>query len=303
VTSLAAELERYGPEARLAEFSLAGAQAYCRRLAISHYENFTVASWLLPSWLRQHFCNVYAYCRWADDLADETGDPARSLALLNWWETELRNCFAGRATHPVFVALRGTIAEFGLPPEPFHDLLVAFRRDQTHTRYATYDELLDYCRYSANPVGRIVLHLGRCHNDATARDADAICTGLQLANHWQDVARDYARGRVYLPEQDLAAFGVREEDLGATAASDGFKRLLRHEVERAEALLDNGARLVKQVSPDLRLAVALFVRGGQAILRQIRLADFDVLARRPQVSRSVKLRLLVSAWWATRGGR
>jgi squalene synthase HpnC len=287
----------------LAEISTAAAEAYCRRVATQHYENFTVASWLLPKRLRQHFCNVYAYCRWADDLADETHDPARSLELLDWWEAELLDCFAGRATHPVFVALRRTMEEFELPPEPFQDLLIAFRRDQRQTRYATMADLLEYCRYSANPVGRIVLYLGRCHSEETAALSDEICTGLQLANHWQDVARDYHRGRVYLPQEDLAANGVNESDLALSEANDSFRELMKHEVQQAEACFDRGEAIMQRVSRELRLPVALFVGGGRAILQQIRGEGFDVLARRPRVGRGQKLWLLATAWWRTRGWR
>jgi squalene synthase HpnC len=302
-SSFIAELERYGPQVKTTGVSLADAEAYCRRLATQHYENFTVASGLLPRRLRQHFCNVYAYCRWADDLADETDDPARSLELLDWWEAELLACFAGRATHPVFVALRRTIEEFALPPEPFRDLLVAFRRDQTQTRYATMADLREYCRYSANPVGRIVLHLGRCYSEETAALSDENCTGLQLANHWQDVARDYQRDRVYLPQEDLAAFGVHEADLELSRAGDSFRELMQYEVQQAEAYFNRGQTLVSSVSRELRLPVALFVGGGRAILQQIRRQQFDVLARRPRVSRGQKLRLLAAAWWQTRGWR
>ena len=175
-----------------------------------HYENFTVASRLLPRRLRQHVCNIYAYCRWADDLADEIGDPQRSLALLDWWETQLRDCYDGRAAHPVFIALSETIRKFDIPAEPFLDLLVAFRQDQRVTRYETIDQVLEYCRCSANPVGRLVLYLGRCHTPERARLSDSICTGLQLANFCQDVARDWDRGRIYLPQADCRRFGYDE---------------------------------------------------------------------------------------------
>jgi squalene synthase HpnC len=304
----AAELARYGPHAADAPPPApADAAAYCRRLARTHYENFTVASWLLPRGLRQHFCNVYAFCRWADDLADETADPLQSLALLDWWEDQLRACRdsaehggAGAARHPVFVALGRTIAEFDIPIEPFADLLAAFRRDQRQSRYDTFDELLDYCRYSANPVGRLVLYLGRCHDERTGAVADSICTGLQLANFWQDVARDYARGRMYLPRESLARFGCGEQDIAACRVSEPLRRVLAVEVERAESYLKTGRRLVPMVPRELRVDVALFIEGGLAILRAIRRAEFDVWSRRPTVGKWEKLRLVARAWW--RGG-
>src|SRR5688572_24380446 len=183
------DLETFGPDRATKVPSLVESQDYCLRLALTHYENFAVATRLLPRDLRQHFYHVYAYCRWADDLADETADRARSLKLLDWWEHELAECYSGRSRHPVFVALEGTIAEFAIPIEPFRRLITAFRQDQTTTWYGSFDELLGYCRNSADPVGRLVLYLGRCHNDATTGPlSDSICTGLQLANFWQDVA-------------------------------------------------------------------------------------------------------------------
>lgn len=296
----AEQLVAWGPQATPSVPTLADAQAYCRQLAISHYENFSVASWLLPKRLRPHFYHLYAYCRWADDLADETGDPARSLELLAWWEDLLERCYAGRAEHPVFVALRSTIETFAIPREPFRDLLTAFRRDQTSCRYETFDELLDYCRYSANPVGRLVLHLGQSHSVENESLSDHVCTGLQLANHWQDVARDYVRGRIYLPQQELEQYGVTEAMLASSTAAPPVRELLRDQVARAEAQLLAGRALVERVTPDLRWQVDLFVQGGLAILDEIRQQDYDVLRRRPQVSKWRKLRLLAGTWWSTR---
>ena len=202
------DLALYGPEAKIPKpLRPAQGRRYCRRLAHSHYENFTVVSWLLPRRLRQHFYNVYSYCRWADDLADEPGDPAKSLALLDWWEKELRDCYAGKFRHPVFVALAETIRRFEIPIDPFVDLLVAFRQDQRVHCYDNLAQLTEYCRYSANPVGRLILYLGKCHSPERAQLSDSICTGLQLANFWQDVARDYEMGRVYLPTAEQNRFG------------------------------------------------------------------------------------------------
>lgn len=287
---------QYGPAGQAPPPTLAVAQAYCRDLTRRHYENFTVASWLLPRNLRQPFANVYSYCRWADDLADEAADPQQSLELLDWWQRELDACYAGdEARHPVFVALRETIAEFEIPREPLADLLVAFRQDQLVTRYETLEQLLHYCRYSANPVGRLVLYLGRCHNDDTQRHSDAICTGLQLANHWQDVARDYRRGRIYLPQEILQRFDCPEEHLGRERATPEFKAALRQQVLWAFCYFDAGWPLPDLVSRAIRVEVKLFLAGGIAILEAIQRLDYDVLRQRPTISRRQKLELLLRA--------
>src|SRR6516165_9592442 len=212
--AFAMELARFGPESHNGQISLAEARSYCSRLARTHYENFTVASLLLPRRLLQHFHNVYAYCRWADDLADETGGGAHALSLLNWWKQELIRCYEGEPSHPVMVALYDTIRQFRIPRDPFIDLLCAFEGDQLVKRYQTYEQLLGYCRYSANPVGRLVLYLCQAFDRERAQLADHVCTALQLANFWQDVARDYALGRIYLPEEDRKAFGYSEAELG-----------------------------------------------------------------------------------------
>jgi squalene synthase HpnC len=292
---LAAELARYGPESRRAAMSLADAQDYCRRLAASHYENFTVASRLFPLHLRKHLCHVYAYCRWADDLADEAGDAGRSLELLDWWEGELDAMFAGHASHPVFVALADTVREFDLDRQPLADLLVAFRRDQTQIRYETFAGLLDYCRYSANPVGRIVLALGRDLNDENAKLSDQICTALQLANFCQDVRRDYERGRIYLPQELCCPCGWDEAKFTAGKCNDEFRTLLKGLVDRADAMLLAGQPLSARVGRDLRLPVRVFVAGGRAILAAIRRARYDVWTSRPTVGRLTKLWLLAQA--------
>ena len=301
--SFAAELESYGPQApQPKRLSPRQSRRYCRRLARRHYENFTVLSWFLPGHLRQHVANVYAYCRWADDLADETGDPRRGLALLGWWEGQVRECFAGRAAHPVFVALAETIRQFEIPPDPLLDLLVAFRQDQRVNRYETFDQLLNYCRYSANPVGRLVLHLGRCHTPQRARLADSISTGLQLANFCQDVAGDWDRGRIYLPLSHCRRFEYDEADFAARHCNDNFRRLLATEVAEAEGFLRRGLPLVAQMPRDLRLPVALFVEGGLAILEAIRRQQYDVWSHRPSLARREKLNLALRCWWQLRRG-
>lgn len=301
--SFQADLALYGPQVRPPRpLSARQARRYCRRLARRHYENFTVVSWLLPSGLRQHFYNLYAYCRWADDLADETASPEQGLALLGWWEQQLHECYQGRACHPVFLALSETIRRFEIPPDPLVDLLVAFRQDQQVTRYETLDQLLNYCRYSANPVGRLVLYLGRCHTPQRVRWSDSICTGLQLANFCQDVALDYQRGRIYLPMAHCRRFGYREEDFARGEAGDQFRRLLEAELSEAEGFLRRGLPLVESVPDALRLDVALFIRGGLAILESIRACQYDVWTRRPSLSRLEKLRLAVETWWQLRRG-
>jgi squalene synthase HpnC len=297
------DLHRYGPQAASTEpLTLRQSRRYCRQLAGRHYENFTVASRLLPVGLRQHVCNIYAYCRWADDLADEIGDPQRSLALLDWWETQLRDCYRGRTVHPVFVALAETIGQFNIPDEPFLDLLVAFRQDQRQSRYETVDQVLEYCRHSANPVGRLILHLGQCHTPERVRLADSICTGLQLANFCQDVARDWDRGRVYLPQAACRQFGCDEATFARRECNDAFRRLLATQVGQAEGWLRGGLPLAAEMPPGLRLPVALFVQGGLATLKAIRRQNYDVWTRRPTVSRLDKLRLLIDCWRRLRFG-
>lgn len=281
--------------------TLAEARAYCERLARSHYENFSVASFLLPREARIHFHAIYAYCRIADDLGDEVSNPDAALALLDFWRQELAACYAGSARHPVFVALADTIRRCGIPQSTFADLLTAFRQDQTVHRYGTWEEILDYCRNSANPVGRLVLYAcGEAGSTAaeTARRfacSDATCTALQLANFWQDVRRDYAKGRIYLPQEDLRRFGVAESAIQAGAATAEFRALLRHEVDRTWALFAEGRPLIGMVGRRVALDLELFSRGGEAVLRAIERQNYDVLSRRPVISKPKKALLLVQA--------
>src|ERR1043166_1468359 len=207
--------------------SLEEARAYCERLAKSHYENFSVATWFLPSRLRQHFYNVYAYCRISDDLGDEVGDPQQSLELLDQWESELNACYEGSPKHPVFVALADTVKQFDIPKHEFSDLLIAFRQDQTVTRFETFDDLLAYCRYSANPVGHLVLYLCGYRDPERQRLSDFTCTALQLANFWQDVTVDYAKGRIYLPLEDLRLFNVSEDDIARNQNTPAFCAMMK----------------------------------------------------------------------------
>jgi squalene synthase HpnC len=275
--------------------SVAEAERYTRWLATHHYENFNVVSWLLPKRLHQHFYNLYSYCRWADDLGDEVSDPAQALALLGEWEHELRECYAGRASHPVFIALRGTIAAFDIPIEPFADLLIAFRQDQTVRRYPTWNDVFDYCRYSANPVGRLVLYL--CgHRDAERQKlSDATCTALQLANFWQDVSRDLEKGRIYIPLEALAAHGLVENDIVERRFDARYVLLMKDLVSRTRNLFAQGLPLARSIESAMSVDIEMFSRGGLAVLDAIEAAGYNTLERRPSVPKSKQLRLLVSS--------
>ena len=275
--------------------SLDEARAYCKRLAESHYENFHVVSWFLPRALRPHFHAIYAYCRISDDLGDEVGDTAQSLALLELWGKELDACYEGTTRHPVFVALAETIRECAIPKQPFADLLTAFRQDQVVTRYATMEDVLQYCRYSANPVGRLVLYATGGVDEERFRLSDLTCSALQLANFWQDVRQDYARGRVYLPQKDMEFFRVSDEIISKGVATPEFRGLMRCEVEYTRGLFEEGLPLISMVDRDLALDLDLFSRGGLEILRAIERQNYDVLSARPAISKSTKAALLLRA--------
>ncbi|MFZ0685463.1 MAG: squalene synthase HpnC [Terriglobales bacterium] len=271
------------------------AREYCRRLARSHYENFSVASWFLPRRLRQHFFNVYAYCRISDDLADETGDNAASLQLLDEWEAELGACYAGRARHPVFVALAETVHKFEIPKHEFVDLLTAFRQDQRVSRYETFDDLLGYCKYSANPVGHLVLYLCGYRDAERQLLSDYTCTALQLANFWQDVSADFAKGRIYLPLEDLRRFGVKEEAIGSVDNSGAFREMMKFEVKRAREWFAQGLPLTAKVNRELAVDLELFSRGGQEILNAMERQNYAVLGQRPAISKTRKVMLVARA--------
>lgn len=376
-----AQLEHWGPDATAERtVSLPEAEAYCRQLARTHYENFPVVSWLLPRRMHRHFYNIYAYCRWADDLGDEVRDPEESLRLLAWWRNELRGCYADLAVrhpetsrpagspatsdqrdttsetgaaaptqpivprtqdsvpgtqdsvrgtwdsglgrensvrgtagavrgqssasdesaaitvppprHPVFVALQRTIHECNIPQQPFEDLISAFEQDQRVCEYETFEQLLEYCRRSANPVGRLVLEVCGESNGQNVDWADSVCTGLQLANFWQDVARDFDIGRVYLPHEDRERFGYRDEDLRNRVTNDAFLNLMRFEVDRAREYLLAGAPLVERMPGRLQVDVDLFIRGGLKILERIERIGYRVWERRPVVTRRDGLGML-----------
>lgn len=301
------DLTLYGPEGtrREAAPSPAEADAYCRRLATTHYENFPVVSWLLPKRLHQHFFNVYAFCRWADDLSDETGSAARALELLGWWRREVERCYRGEAVHPVFVALKGTIDRFGIPPEPFLDLISAFEQDQRIKEYETFAQLRDYCRRSADPVGRLVLLI--CEESSPERVAwsDSICTGLQLANFWQDVRRDFDIGRIYLPREDYERFGYQRGDFNGRVTNRAFLDLMRFEVERARGFLREGLPLVDSLPRWLQVDIDLFARGGLRILERIEEIGYRVWQTRPKLTKFDMLRLFsasVMRSWRRRSG-
>lgn len=285
-------------EAELARrYSGEEAEAYTRALARAHYENFHVATWLLPRGLRQDFYNVYAYCRWADDLGDEIGDPAESLRLLAWWRGELEAMYAGRVRHPVFVALSRTVERHALPVEPLADLIRAFEQDQRVNRYRNWAEVYGYCRYSANPVGRLVLYLCGYRDEERGSLSDATCTGLQLANFWQDVAVDLKKGRVYLPLELLERHGCPVEDLEARRATGPFRAVMREAVAVAREWLERGLPLAGKVEGRLAVDIELFSRGGLRTLEKIEAQGYDVLSRRPEIGGRERAGLLLGSLW------
>jgi len=268
------------------------AQEYTKWLATHHYENFNVVSWLLPKELHQHFFNVYAYCRWADDLGDEIPSKDRALELLGWWETELDACYEGKPSHPVFVALRETVLAKDVPKQPFADLLKAFRQDQIVNRYATWAGVLDYCVYSANPVGRLVLYLCGYRDETRHRLSDATCTALQLANFWQDVARDLEKGRIYIPLDRAAAHGLSEQEIVEKKFDQRYVALMKELINYTRALFEKGMPLSKMVEGKLSVDLEMFSRGGLAVLDAIEKMGCDTLHRRPEVSKAKQVRLL-----------
>ena len=288
------DLRRFGPGAS-ERVSRDEALAYCARLTATHYENFSVVTWLTPRAHRAAFRSIYAFCRWSDDLGDEVGDPRRSLELLDWWRGELRALYQGHARHPVMIALGETVQRYGIPIEPFEALISAFAQDQVVTEYLTDEQLLDYCTRSANPVGHLVLYVAGAFSPENARLAAFTCTALQLANFWQDVARDLAIGRIYLPRADRLRFGYPESDLRALHFTPAFAALMRFEVERTRHLFAAGRDLVDRVPPAFAIDIDLFARGGRAILDRIEARGFDVLSARPALGRGTKLRLVARA--------
>ena len=273
---------------------LAPAYRECIALARSHYENFTVAGRFLPKRLLPHVAAIYAYCRGVDDLGDEAaGD---RLALLDSWEADLEQCYTGSPSAPHLQALQHTIRAFSIPPEPFRKLITANRMDQTQSRYATFADVLHYCEHSANPVGFLYLLLFGYDDEARRRLSDATCTALQLANFWQDVRRDWDKGRVYLPQEDMERFGYTEEQLAEGVCNQAFRNLMAWEVERAQGLFEQGLPLVEMLEGTARLHVKLFSLGGMRVLDAIRAQDYDVLSKRPVVSGRRKAWLLAKTY-------
>ena len=272
---------------------------YCERIARSHYENFPVGSVLVPKPLRKHFYSIYAFARTADDLADEgyteNHTEQERLDLLEEWHAMLRASDAGRATHPIFVALAETRSQFDLPIILFEDLLSAFKQDVTKRRYQSFDELLDYCRRSANPIGRLILLLFGHRDEQLHKWSDDICTALQLTNHWQDVQIDLAKDRVYLPAEDLARFRISCDDLSRQSACESFKQLMKYEVARARELFARGKPLCMAVKGRLGLELRAVWLGGFSILDRIEASGYDVLTRRPVITSTDKLRILLGA--------
>jgi squalene synthase HpnC len=252
-------------------------------------------SFLLPKRLHQDFYNVYAYCRWADDLGDEIGDTAESLRLLAWWRAELDAMYTGRATHPVFAALRPTVEKYFIPADPFRDLLDAFVQDQTVTRYANWDDLFGYCRNSANPVGRLVLYLCGYSDAERQRLSDRTCTALQLANFWQDVTVDLEKDRVYIPLDVMARHGCTVEDLFARRFTPAFRETMREITGKARELFLEGLPLVSMVDRRLGIDLDLFSRGGMRVLEKIEAQGYDVLSARPAISKAERVMLLMGS--------
>jgi squalene synthase HpnC len=277
--------------------TLAEARAWCRELASSHYENFHVATLFLPRRVRPHFESIYAYCRVADDLGDEVADPSVATRLLDAWGSMLDECYdrPEQSMHPVFVALHETVRECGVPRELFHDLLHAFRMDQVKTEYESWDELLMYSHYSANPVGRLVLWVCGYRDEGLALLSDKVCTALQLANFWQDVVEDAERGRRYIPAEAMEQFEVDEGQILGRVFTPEFGAMIQSLVIRTRAMLREGAAVAKGVDKELAVTLNLFTRGGEAILDGITAQDFDVLRGRPVVSKRKKLSLLSGA--------
>ncbi len=279
--------------------SLEKAKAWCRHLATTHYENFHVATWFLPKRVRPHFESVYAYCRVSDDLGDEVADPETALRLLEEWGAMLDECYDApqHSRHPVFVALHETIAGCDLPRHLFHDLLAAFKLDQTKTRFESLADLEAYSHNSANPVGRLVLLVSGYRDEHIALLSDKICTALQLANFWQDVVEDWQRGRQYLPADLLHQFNVTHKDLAARRFTPEFRALMAHLVAYTRTMLREGGAISSMVDRELSTTLDLFRKGGESILDAIAAQGYDTLKQRPQVSKTRKAKLLAGAVW------
>jgi squalene synthase HpnC len=293
--------------------SLDEAKAYCHQLARQHSENFSVLSSLVPKRMRDDFAALYAFCRWADDLGDEVGSTERATELLAWWRSELQQCAAGEPRHPVFVALAPVIQQHDLPIELFDQLIRAFEQDQTVTRYDTWDQLLRYCKLSADPVGRLVLMIaGEPRTEERFAFSDAVCTSLQLTNHWQDVKRDFTeRDRIYIP-RELITINNFEQRLADTAklghAPDReflgqYRELLRMCVEKTWPLFVQGAKLEAIVAKDIQPVIGLFIAGGTRVLHMIEMWNYETVLHRPVLGKPTRLWLVMRAWLGARRAR
>ena len=282
------------PASGVSSVSIDEAYELCARLAKSHYENFTVASLFLPADRRKSFYAIYAFCRFVDDLGDEfDGD---RLAALDYWQGEMESCYGGSPSHPYMVALQDTIHSFDIPKEPFLRLIEANRMDQTVARYAAFEDLERYCERSANPVGHLVLYVSGYRDEERQRLSDYTCTALQLANFWQDVSRDFDKGRIYIPSEDMNAFGYSEDQLARREVTDSYRKLMKFQVERTRLLFDKGLPLVNLVDDGLKLDIALFSMGGVKILDKIESQRYDVLSKRPAVGKVGKALLLLKTF-------
>ncbi|MCH2142050.1 MAG: squalene synthase HpnC [Phycisphaerales bacterium] len=303
---IVSQLDRWGP-GHSSICGSADAAAYCRALTLGRYENFSVLSRLVPKHLEDGVCAVYAFCRWADDLGDEIADPEEAKSLLDWWRAQLESCFQGNASHPVYVALQPVIEQYKLDSTEFHHLIDAFVQDQHINRYQTWGQVVDYCTRSADPVGRLVLRL--CKADRSKEQlswSDAVCTGLQLANHWQDVQRDLLeRNRIYLPMED-SGIDDFESRLIATVQMghapdptflDSYRSFIRTLVHRTRPLLEQAQQLSASLEPDVRPMISLFAQGGWAVLDLIEQSNCETALYRVRIS---KLRKAWLVWQATR---
>lgn len=300
--------------------TLAEAYRYCEKLARSHYENFNVGGWITPKQKLPHAYAIYAWCRMVDDLGDESLPSAQVSAAVDggrlddavtahrrsqlaWWEAELDAIYSGQPAHPISIAVQHTVGSFDLPREPFQRLIRANLMDQGTGRFDTLDDVVEYCRHSANPVGHLYLNLFGYADRRRQLLADHTCTALQLTNFWQDVSRDYReRGRIYLPQTDMQRFGVSESDIANGSATNAFRALLRYECDVAMQMFQQGAPLVASLDRRAQLPVALFTRGGVAVLHAIRRQGYDVLSHRPALSKRQKAWLLASAWLGNKLG-
>lgn len=272
--------------------SLDESYALCERLATSHYENFSVGSWLLPRKIRRHVYAMYAYSRYVDDLGDEVEVPYR-LTCLEHLEQDVRRIYDGTPLHPMLLAVQDTVRRCQIPPEPFLKLIHANRMDQEKTRFETYDELAFYCDHSANPCGRLFLYCAGYRDPELHALSDFTCTALQLTNFWQDIAIDWGKGRVYLPQEDLRRFGYSEEEIAAQVVNPAFVEMMKFEIMRTRDLFAKGLALLDRLEGRIRMDVKLFTRGGSALLDAIEANGYDVYRRRPTVSNGKKIRLML----------